>query len=73
MVQRHQAVAEAVAGAFRDGLNAGARAQISAAEWEMLQELVREAVAEELDTAVKRMQDAIADIRVGIERHELGL
>jgi hypothetical protein len=72
MDQQQQRV-EMLVKAFRESLNPQALEQISEAQFEDLTQMIREAIAEELNAAARVMEEALLKIRAQVEKPELGL
>ena len=73
MSDRHRELAEDVVRTFKGTLSQTALANITDAQFEGLALMVREAIAEELDTAANIVEEAAKRLRREVEKRNLEL
>jgi hypothetical protein len=73
MTDRHQQLAHKVVEGFRAMLSENARQQISQTELNELTLMIREALSEELESAVASVEELARTLRENIDKPELGL
>ena len=73
MPNRHQALADRVLDAFKDILNEVVRKQITESQYTELSLMIQEALSEELDHAINRVEEVVKNLRTEVEKPELGL
>lgn len=73
MTDQHQQVAHKAVEAFKAVLSESARQQISETELNELTIMIREALAEELESAAASIEELARTLRAKIDRPELGL
>ena len=73
MTDRHQELATQVVEAFKAKLSEAARGHISAAQFEELNFMIREALSVEREATTALVEELLGKLRAGIERPELEL
>ena len=73
MQNRHQALADRVLDAFKDILNEAVREQITESQYTELSLMIQEALSEELEHAINRVEEVVKNLRTEVEKPELGL
>jgi predicted ArsR family transcriptional regulator len=73
MVNRHYSLAEKVVEAFKSNLNETMCRQISDNEFSQLAEMIREAISDELETAVALIEEVARKLREGVEKPDIGM
>lgn len=73
MTDRHQELATRVVEAFKANLGEAARGHISAAQFEDLNLMIREALSEEREATAALLEELLRKLRADIERPELEL
>lgn len=73
MDETHQVIANRIVESFKAQLNADVREQIPDAAYEELLQMIRGALAAELNTAADMLEDLVRKMRAQDERGDLGL
>lgn len=73
MNDTHQAIANRIVETFKAQLNAGVREQIPESAYEELLQMIRGALAAELNTAADLLEELVRRLRAQDQRGELGL
>ena len=73
MSNRHQELAEKAVEVFKSKLSEQARQDISDAQFEELTNIIKEALSQELGTAVNLVEELAKNLRTEVERPELEL
>ena len=73
MPNRHQALADRVLDAFKDILSEAVREQITESQYTELSLMIQEALSEELENAINRVEEVVKNLRTEVEKPELGL
>jgi hypothetical protein len=73
MVDRHYKLAEKVVETFKSNLSETACGQISDSEFSQLVDMIKEAISEELETAVDLIEEVATKLREGVEKPDIGM
>lgn len=73
MVDRHYKLAAKVVEAFKANLSETTCRQISDGEFSQLADMIREAISEELETAVALIEEVARKLREGVEKPDIGM
>ncbi len=73
MVDRHYEHAEKVVEAFKSDLSKTTCGQISDSQFSQLADMIREAISEELETAVDLIEEVARKLREGVEKPDIGM
>ena len=73
MVDRHYELAEKVVEAFKSDLSEATCRQISDSEFSRLADMIREAISEELETAVDLIEGVARKLREGVEKPDISI
>ncbi len=73
MVDRHYELAEKVVEAFKSDLSEAMCRQISDSEFSRLADMIREAISEELETAVDLIEEVARKLREGVEKPDISI
>lgn len=73
MVDRHHELAKKVVETFKSNLSETTCRQISGNEFSQLADMIREAISDELETAVALIEEVARKLREGVEKPDIGM
>ncbi len=73
MKNTHQELADKIVNTFKATLDESARQRVSAAQFDELAIMIREALSEELETAVELVEEVARTLRTRVQKPEIGL
>lgn len=73
MTNRHQAIAQKIVAAFKDGLDENLCRQISDEQFNVLERMIREGIGKELETATELVEEVVRQLRSATDKPELGM